>query len=67
MWAASISYKMLCWFHHALLQDKERATVRDVGMMVFSMVIWMSLGHKLSHRYGFHVLCCTSVTHARTD
>ena len=21
-------------------------------MMVFSMVIWMSLGHKLSHRYA---------------
>ena len=26
------------------------SSVRLVGMMVFSMVIWMSLGHKLSHR-----------------
>ena len=30
--------------------DLKCGFLQAVGMMVFSMVIWMSLGHKLSHR-----------------
>ncbi len=37
--------------------------VRRAGMMVFSMILWMSVGHKLAHRCARRLACAAASPH----